>query len=54
MEDTERDAKAQDYKDFQVLQTIRSDGEGKTNFSRLRVGHELVTKNRNQVTIGQS
>jgi len=27
--------------------------EGKTNFSRLRVGHELVTKNRNLVTIDQ-
>ena len=27
--------------------------EGKTNFGRLRVGYELVTKKRNQVTLGQ-
>jgi hypothetical protein len=27
--------------------------EGKTNFGRLRVGHESVTKKRNQVTLGQ-
>jgi hypothetical protein len=27
--------------------------EGKTNFGQLRVGHELVTKKRNQVTLGE-
>lgn len=34
------------------LQRVRSDGEGRTNFSRLRVGYESVRKKRNQVVPG--
>jgi hypothetical protein len=41
--------KAEVQKPYEVLNE-----EGKTNLSRLRVGHELVTKNRNLVTIDQS
>jgi hypothetical protein len=35
--------------DNKQLQTIRSDGEGRTRFSWLRSDYELVTKKRNQV-----
>ena len=35
-----------------MLQWVRSDGEGRTRFSWLRGGYELVTKKRNQLQPG--